>query len=253
MWFDKRQREPELQDQPDLDSSLLHAALRGLDRCNWWSRTAEVFWQPIRRLSAASPAEPLRILDIACGSGDLLVQLGRPARAHGLEVHLTGCDINPSTVDYARRHCAEAGIAAQFFTFDACKDEIPGGHDVVITSTFLHHLADVQAQSLLARMRTAARRLVMVDDLLRGWSGWLVAHLATRFLLTSWVNRIDGARSVAAAFTLEEIRRLAQNAGLSDATLVKHWPSRFLMCWQRKETVDTATAITPADPAAHGD
>jgi hypothetical protein len=52
-------------------------------------------------------------------------------------------------------------------------------------------------------------------------------------LTTSAVVHVDGPRSVEAAFTLEEVRALADQAGLENATLARHWPYRFLLAWRR--------------------
>jgi hypothetical protein len=59
-----------------------------------------------------------------------------------------------------------------------------------------------------------------------------VTGLSTRLLCSSPINRIDGDRSVAAAFSMEEFTRLAADAGLSGATLERHWLMRVLLLWQ---------------------
>ena len=193
MAFQHRVREPEILDQPDVSPEEVYAGLEGLDRMHWWSQTVSLLWQPIARL--VKPGDPpLRILDIACGSGASLVELGRRACKAGIDVELAGCDINPMTIAYAESRAKRAGMPATFFRFDAAHDPLPEGFDVVFTSTFLHHLSDEQAISLMARMRQSARRLVLIDDLIRGWWGAFIVFLGTRGLFTARVNQIDGDR-----------------------------------------------------------
>ena len=100
-------------------------------------------------------------------------------------------------------------------------------------SLFLHHLDEEPAAQLLRVMAAAARRLVLVNDLRRGWDGLLLAHFAGLCLTRSPVVRVDAVRSVRAAFTLAEARRLAATAGLAGASVSRRWPARFLLTWQR--------------------
>jgi hypothetical protein len=47
------------------------------------------------------------------------------------------------------------------------------------------------------------------------------------------VFRVDGMRSVAAAFTTSEARDLAQRAGLTGARVSQVWPQRWLITWRK--------------------
>ncbi len=71
-----RNRQPELMDQPGLDESLHGHALQSLSRINWISRTSAMIWKPIQKLACESAGKrSLRILDVACGGGDVAVGL----------------------------------------------------------------------------------------------------------------------------------------------------------------------------------
>jgi hypothetical protein len=78
-------------------------------------------------------------------------------------------------------------------------------------------------------MSAAARRLVAVDDLVRGAAGYLMAATAPRLLTRSPVVHVDARLSVRSAFTPEEARELAEAAGLSELDVRRHWPGRFLL------------------------
>jgi hypothetical protein len=81
-------------------------------------------------------------------------------------------------------------------------------------------------------MAQAARRLIVVNDLSRSRLGYFVAQVACRTITRSDVVRVDGPRSVAAAFRPCEARRLAQRAGLPGARVRRRWPFRFLLTWE---------------------
>jgi hypothetical protein len=96
----------------------------------------------------------------------------------------------------------------------------------------LHHLCDQEAVGLLRAMSTSARRLVMIQDLIRSRAGYLLAYLATRILTGSRIVHVDGVRSVRASFTLEEVRSLVNRAGLHRAAVKRCWPERFSLVWR---------------------
>jgi len=220
-----RERRPELMDQPGLDPAEHARALRGLRRVNWLSGTPSAFWGCIRALNPSADS-PLRMLDVACGGGDNALALARRAER---AVKIAGCDISPVAVACARRAADRAGAAVRFFEHDALRDPLPEGYDVVTCSLFLHHLDEEQAVGLLRRMAAAARRLVLVDDLVRSRAGYVLAWVGCRVLSRSPVVHYDGPVSVAAAFRPDEAAALAARAGLRDVSVVRHWPQRFLL------------------------
>jgi 2-polyprenyl-3-methyl-5-hydroxy-6-metoxy-1,4-benzoquinol methylase len=220
-------------DRPDLPAALHEHALDGLARLNRWSGSDGILWRPIRRLMADISDRPLRILDIACGAGDVLVALAQRAGAAGIALDLHGIDFSSTAIGHARRRAANAGISVVLQQADALVDELPSGFDVVTCSLFLHHLPEERAVDLVERMAKATRRLVLVNDLRRSPAGWLLAATACHLLTRSRVVHADGPLSVARAFTRAEMLALADRAGLHGATVVLRWPFRILLTWDR--------------------
>jgi len=232
----QRHRHPELMDQSELELVEHRRALRGLKRINTLSRTGSVLWSPIARLvqSKGVSDSPLRVLDLATGGGDTPITLAQRAAQTGLNVEIEGCDINPRAVCYAREQAESHGVRVRFFVLDALSGMLPSDYDVLCCSLFLHHLGETDAIALLGRMAAAARRLVLVDDLVRSRWGYLLALVGCHLLSSSRVVRFDGPVSVAAAFTPSEVLALAERAGLQGAVLTRHWPQRFLLTWSVK-------------------
>lgn len=221
-------------DQPGLEEGLHLSALAGLRRINRWSRTAEILWSPIRRLAATEPARHWRVLDVACGGGDVAVAIALRARSLGLRVTVDGCDLSRIAIDHSSQRARASNLHdATFFVHNALAGDFPDGYDVIICSLFLHHLDEECAVALLRRMAIAASRLVLVSDLRRGIAGNLLAWMACHLLTRSPVVHFDGPASARAAFTLAEAQQLALQSGLDDATLTRCWPQRFLLQWHR--------------------
>ncbi|MFO0909840.1 MAG: methyltransferase domain-containing protein [Isosphaeraceae bacterium] len=231
-----RCRLPEIMDQPGLDPAEHVAALRGLGRINTISRTASAVWNAIEPLAreAAARGETLRVLDVATGGGDVPIRLARRAAHAGLALEVAGCDRSEEALRFAAENAHASRVSARFFTHDALAGPLPEGFDVVTCTLFLHHLDENEATTVLARMAAAAARLVVADDLIRNRLGHLLAWVGCHVLSTSRVVHYDGPLSVRSAFTLDEIERVASRAGLEGATLTRHWPQRFLLCWRRR-------------------
>jgi SAM-dependent methyltransferase len=229
----QRRRQPEVMDQPGLDEQAHASALTALVRINWWSGSAGTLWQPIRTLANSQPGRTLRVLDVATGAGDVPVRLWHRARRAGVDLHLDGCDVSPTALEYARHRAAAAGADVRFFPCDVLRDSLPPDYDVIVSSLFLHHLDEAPAVEVLRRKGQAARRMVLVNDLVRSRSGYVLAYLGTRLLSRSWVAHIDGPRSVEGAFTTDEALSLARQAGLDNATVARRWPMRYLLTWRR--------------------
>jgi len=230
----RRRREPEIIDQPDLEEGRHVQALHGLERINRWSGSARILWPPIRALARHTGGTPLRLLDVATGAGDVAIRLWQKARRAGIALVVEGCDRSPTAVAHARRAAAAQGADVRFFEWDALEGALPEGQDILTTSLFLHHLEEEQAIGLLQRMAAAARRLLLINDLRRSTGGLLLAYAGTRLLSASPVVHTDGPLSVAAAFTLAEMRRLAERAGLQGGVVARRWPFRFLFSWSRR-------------------
>ena len=71
MDLSRRHREDEIMDQPGLDAIEHQAALSGLGRVNWWSRTAGQIWSFLEKLRRERKLNHFRVLDLACGGGDV--------------------------------------------------------------------------------------------------------------------------------------------------------------------------------------
>jgi len=229
----RRRREPELMDDPALNATEHARALADLRVLNLVSRTAPALWRAIRELGAGPGHRPVRVLDVATGSGDVPLRLERLARRWGIHLEIEACDKSERAVEIARSRASRAGTEIRYFTLDAIREELPGDYDVVTCSLFMHHLDEEDVVGLLYKMRAAARRMVLVSDLSRNRAGLRLAWLGTRLFSRSVVARVDAVISVCAAFTIEEFSGLAEEAGLEGASIRRCWPHRFLLQWRR--------------------
>jgi 2-polyprenyl-3-methyl-5-hydroxy-6-metoxy-1,4-benzoquinol methylase len=231
-----RHRLPELMDQPELDPRLHVAALAGLRRINAISRSASILWPSIAEAAQQVAPQPLRVLDLACGSGDNILAIHRKAKEAGIKIQVHGCDISAVAVTEARRAAEQNGVdTAQFFTHDVLAQPLPRGYHVITCSLFLHHLSQADAVQLVRNMAGATERSVLVCDLRRTWLGMGLAWAASRVFTRSQVVHTDAVRSVAAAFVENEITALASECEISNYVISQHWPQRSLLWWSKQD------------------
>ena len=228
----ERRIEPELMDSPSLDHARHLGALDALARVNAVSLTTNRVWSEVARL-ARDERRTVRVLDVACGGGDVLLRLARRALRNDVSLALHGCDTSPVALERARSGGGDA-LGIRLSRLDVLSGDLPAGYDLVCSSLFLHHLEPADAVGVLTTMAGVAERVLLVQDLRRTRLGYLLAWAGLGVLTRSDVARHDGLVSVAAALTLPEVRRLCAEAGLEGARVTRCWPQRFLLRWARQ-------------------
>lgn len=120
-------------------------------------------------LTAARIAPGQNLLDIGCGTGELVVAAARIIADGGrvLDGYALGVDATPGMIDLARQRAAQEGIVARFEVAVAESLPLPDAViDGVTSSFFLHHLPSaVKAEALreMWRVLRPGGRLVVTD------------------------------------------------------------------------------------------
>ena len=210
-----RDLQPEWMDAPDLEPERYLGSLRGLSRVNAVTGSAKI---------------------LACGGGDVPIALLRRLRAQGLSVVIDGCDVSPIAVQQAKDRAKRLGVSASFFQLNVLEDALPNDYDIVMSSLFLHHLSGNEARDFLSNAAAAARRSVLIHDLVRCRAGLWLAQIGMRVLFCNDVCVHDGPRSVMGAFTIPEMQMLAVEAGLDACRIEARFPYRCLLQWRPDET-----------------
>lgn len=155
----------------------------------------------------------LRVLDVGCGTGNLLRTTGR---THP-EVELAGLDPDPKALGRARRKAARAGVAVRLERGFAQALPYPdGSFDRVFSSLMLHHLDTAVKDELLAEVRRVLRPdgvLVLADAVVgeRGHGHGMGRRMNER--MRDNVGDAVSRRIAAAGFTVEPTRTMALRVG----------------------------------------
>jgi len=213
---------PELMDG-DCSYEEFRDCLRSLEKINRWllGYRSTLAW--LKRLPRGS-RDPVHIVDVGSGGGDLLRRIAVWARRRGIALQLTGIDLNPYSVRAAAEFTPkELGIT--WVTGDALEYRPKEPVDIVVSSLMAHHLEDEEIVVLLQWMEATARAGWFINDLERSeWTcrifGWVRWHRLVRH---------DGPVSFRRAFRKGDWARLLAAAKISqEAVTVERWrPGRL--------------------------
>jgi len=183
-------------------------------------------------LVAAQPKQPLRIVDVGSGGGDLLRHVERWAARRGIEVKLTGIDLNPYAARAAReftpRHSAIAWLTGDAFAYVEPVD-------VVLSSLFTHHLEEAEIVRFLTWSETVTQRGWFVNDLCREEVPFQLFGFLAKVMRWHRFVQHDGPVSFRRSFREDDWERMLAEAGIpsSQVRLVRRTPGR--LCVDRRK------------------
>jgi SAM-dependent methyltransferase len=226
-----RMRVAEWMDDPALRPGDHDAALEGLARLNALSFCHRALWPSVRTLAARN-GDSLHVLDVASGGGDLPIRMDAVARRHGVRLRWTLTDRSAHALRHGLARARAAGLSCEGAEVDVLGQPLPTA-DLVINSLFLHHFDGPDVIRILGAMRHAARLAVGVSDLRRTRLALGLVWLGSRMLTRSPVVHHDATASVRAAHQPQEMRTLADRAGLRHAAVQVADPVRWRLWWER--------------------
>jgi len=196
------------------------ASLADIDRLNGFGGY-RLTLRAVGRLAARVPAaRPLVVIDVGGGRGDFARRLIRHARRLGRVARVVVLDRDADLLALAARP-GQPGL----LVVRADAAALPfrrASADVVTMSLTLHHLTPDAAARSLGEMRAIARLGVVINDLLRTRLSLVLVWIATRLLARHWISRHDGPLSVRRSYSPDEVRTLADRAGVAALRIERH-------------------------------
>lgn len=168
-------------------------------------------------LRGRSREEPVDILDVGCGLGDLGQAIVRWGRRTGRNLHYCGLERSAHILAHARKHTVDERVS--FLQGDLFDENLPAA-DIIMASMVLHHFEDAEIVRAIGHLRRRARRALLINDLERAPVAYAIAWLLTR-PLRNQASRTDALLSVRKGFTVEELRSLLARAGVGNAGQVR--------------------------------
>jgi SAM-dependent methyltransferase len=232
--FAERSEAAELMDTEAVGFDEFRACLEDLARVNRLSLAYRPTLRFMKRLlsRARRLRRPLQIVDVGSGYGDMLRKVDDWGLENGVELSLTGVDLNP----WSRRAATEATRPSRrinWITADAFAFEPPNGIDVVISSLFTHHLSDPLIVRFLGWMEANARLGWFINDLHRHPIPYHVFRRVSQLANLHRFVKHDGPISIARAFSTSDWRRLIASAEIQSEEVLVEWMTPFRLTVSR--------------------
>lgn len=222
--FSQRSTLLEIMDEPDIPREDIRAALLEIEAINVRLGGYRVVTEALEKLNLKG--KPITILDIGCGSGDMLRKIADWANRKNKEVKLTGIDLNADTIDFAKEQ--SKGYDIIYKVQDVFDEAMMNERvDVTTASLFCHHFEKDALVQVLKRIHALAKKAVVINDLHRHWFAYYAIGALTYMFAKSRLVRYDAKLSVARAFTKKDWEETLQEAGIVNYTLQWRWAWRW--------------------------
>lgn len=219
-------------DRPETSIQDIRDTLRDQAVVNRWLGGAEATLAHVVPLLRSSAANPIRILDAACGGADVSRAIVDRARKLSKPIEVVALDLNEKTLECARQLSPDYPEIT-FVHADALHPPFePGEFDIVVLATFMHHLPPERVVDAMRVARQLSRNAVIVADLVRSPLAYLGIHLFAWLARFNPISAHDGAVSVCRAYVPQELSEFARQAGLEPSRIYRHKFYRMTLVYQ---------------------
>lgn len=224
--FQKRSTAEELLDQKELDRKELFLNLEELDTINRLLGGHKATLIGIKHL-LKDPNRTYHIVDFACGGGDTLRAIARWGKKNGFQLTLTGFDLLPEAIEYAKNNSNGYNIKFEQADFYDFKNTKP--IDIACCALVCHHFYDEKLLAFLKKMKQLASLGVVINDLHRHPFAYHSIKALTKVLSKSVYVKHDAALSVLKGFRKHEWQEVLKEAGYHQYQLDWIWAFRHLI------------------------
>lgn len=225
--FSRRSTGREIMDDLMIDGPDLHRALRELDSINYALGGNYVTLNGLLQILSRSANQELHIVDVGCGSGDMLRRIRALLERRDIKAELTGVDANPNVIRFAKTH-TPAKCRIHFETLDIFSEEFSKKMFDLMTGTlFFHHFTDDELIHFFSGARKQVRYGLIINDIHRHWLAYYAIKWLTRWFSRSAMVQHDAPLSVLRGFRKHELQQILNKAGIHDYKIRWLWAFRW--------------------------
>jgi hypothetical protein len=219
-----RRDSPELLDMGVGSPDEVARSLRDLHRVNTllggtWSLTRFLYPRIRKQIT------PVTVVDVGAGAGDITHTIQTWAKQQQKSVTVIPLDLTTRHLRHVRQSATVHPLQANALSLPLP----PNSVDFVVSSLFLHHFMPDQIVMMLRSFWRAARRGIIMSDLVRGKLPEVGWHFVRPVFARSWITAHDGLVSVQRSYTPDEFTALAQLAGIESPIVHTQFPWRMIL------------------------
>lgn len=223
----QRSDAPEIMDDFQMEGELLRDALDKIANINQLLGGNQLSIQGLEvLLQNIDQQQPIRILDLGCGNGDMLRKLAQYAKKHHRIFQLEGVDANQFTIGYAEK-LSESYPNITYRCADIFKDTEQPNYDVILCTLTLHHFKDEAIITLIKQLCKQAQLGIVINDLHRSSLAYYLFKLVCFVFRLNRMSREDGLVSILRGFKKTDFLKYTGAAGITNYTLRWKWAFRY--------------------------
>ena len=223
-----RTNQSEMMDDFDMEGNVLKDALDKIAKINQVLGGNKLTLQGIEQLIKNKPTEEtITIVDVGCGSGDMLRTLADYAENNKLDFKLIGVDANNCTINYAR----ELSLHYPYIKY-RCEDIFDKpftelNYDIVLCTLTLHHFKDQEIIKLLEVFKANAKLGIVINDLERSSISYRLFQTLCFIFRLNDMSRKDGLVSILRGFKKTELEQFSKKLNFRNYKIQWKWAFRY--------------------------
>ena len=217
-----RSKEKELLDATDIPKKDLFLNLKELNVINTWLGGYRISSAGIQKILKSNTI--VSLVDIGCGGGDTLKYIYTRLKKKNVNMALTGIDLNPVCIDYAKANAANYPITFICDDYKQLFHHVPSV-DIIHACLFCHHLNEDQLVELVQFAR-AHKAILLINDLERNRMAYHAILWLTKLFSKSYLVKNDAPLSVARGFKKKEWKTIMDKAGVVKYSVKNMWAFR---------------------------
>jgi 2-polyprenyl-3-methyl-5-hydroxy-6-metoxy-1,4-benzoquinol methylase len=223
-----RTNNPEIMDDFNMDGEILRDALDKIAKINQLLGGNRLTLQGVKELMANnSDKSPITIVDIGCGSGDMLRKLAEFGEKNNFNFQLIGVDANSFTINYARKlsvHYPNISYRCED-VFEKHFEKLK--YDIALCTLTIHHFKEDEIISLMSLFYKNSSIGVVVNDLHRNWIAYRLFQILCFVFRLNEMSRKDGLTSILRGFKKQELQDFSKRINLKNYKIQWKWAFRY--------------------------
>ena len=227
--FKQRSHRLEYIDTGNYTAAEYEDCIGELQFVNRWMGDAHSLKATLLREIEAQSLTNFSVLDVGAGSGELLRVTATWARQTNRHLRAVGLELNErmaeSILEESERFDEITSVRGDALELPFADAQF----DYVMCSLFTHHFVNEQVVRIFREMSRVAKRRIFIIDLHRHPVAYFLYTTLGKIVLHNRLLRHDGALSILRSFKSDELLELAQQAGLRDIWIERHFPYRLVL------------------------